>query len=373
MAGASEYQSKLALGLMSGTSLDGVDAALIRTDGTKVLERLGGICRAYERAERATLMEALAIMRSGSFDGMSEKARRLAEPVILNSHLEAIEQLLGETKTSIDQVDVIGFHGQTLFHDAAKGQTLQADDGAALAGRLNCDVVYDFRSQDVDAGGEGAPLVPVYHKALAEFSGLELPVVVVNIGGVANVTFIGGDDELLAFDTGPGNAMMDDWVRGFNAGDFDEGGRIAAKGVVSEAHVTAFLEHKYFSAPPPRSLDRNDFPIDQICGLSLEDGTATLLEISARTIAGAANWFSNKPLQWIVVGGGGENEMLMQRLAELIDVPLRKATELGWDGQFVEAEAFGYMAVRHLLGLPLTFPGTTGVKAPLTGGLLVNA
>jgi anhydro-N-acetylmuramic acid kinase len=284
-------------------------------------------------------------------------------------HAEAVDHFLCENPRT--EVDLVGFHGHTILHRPAERRTLQIGDGALLAGRLGLDVVGDFRSADVAAGGEGAPLAPLYHAALA--AALPKPIAVLNIGGVANVTWIGGPEEILAFDTGPGNALIDDWVRRLTGSAADLDGVLARAGAVSAAHVENFLASSFFDRLPPKSLDRDDFRDVLPTGLSLEDGAATLTEMTAAAVAAAGRHFPAPAEQWLVTGGGRHNPALMEALRRRLDVPVRPVEAVGWHGDALEAQAFAYLAVRSVFGLPLSLPSTTGVPRPTCGGRLFRA
>ena len=276
--------------------------------------------------------------------------------------------MVEESGIALSSLDVVGFHGQTITHRPERRFTWQIGDGAALASALGVKVVNGLRTADVEAGGQGAPLVPVYHAALAH--GLPKPLAVVNIGGVANVTWIGSRDELLAFDTGPGNAPIDDWCARRAGLRFDSDGALAASGTVDRGRVERFSEHRYFGRTPPKSLDRGDFNDEWANGLSVADGAATLTQGTARAIALAARHFPAPVRQWVISGGGAHNPTLLRAIATETRGKFVKAVDLGWDGDALEAQAFAFLAVRSLQGLPLTFPGTTGVPRPLTGGKL---
>jgi anhydro-N-acetylmuramic acid kinase len=357
-----------AIGLMSGTSLDGVDVALVETDGERV-DRLGPTgYRPYTDEERACLAAALA--EAGGIQGRQDRRGSLAdaEALVTRAHAEAVERFLSENALSADAIDIVGFHGQTVLHRPEARLTVQIGDGWALARRLGRPVVYDFRAADVAAGGQGAPLVPVFHRALAEMSGLERPVAVLNIGGVANVTFIGREPDLLAFDTGPGNALLDDWMCERAGQAFDADGRTAVRGRPDEALLAWLLVHPYFRTVPPKSLDRNWFSHRIVAHLSTEDGAATLASFTARAIARALDFVPDPPARWIVAGGGARNAELLRLLRRHIDAEITAADAVGWSSASLEAQAFAYLAVRRFNGLPITFPGTTGVKEPITGG-----
>ena len=266
---------------------------------------------------------------------------------------------------------MVGFHGHTILHCPAERRTWQIGDGALLAYRLGLDVVADFRSADVAAGGEGAPLAPLFHAALA--ATLPKPLAVLNIGGVANVTWIGGPEEILAFDTGPGNALIDDWVRRHTGAAADLDGAFARAGAVSAAHVENFLASPYFDRLPPKSLDRDDFRGTLPTGLSLEDGAATLTEMTAAAVAAGTRHFPAPAEQWLVTGGGRHNPALMEALGRRLNVTVKPVEAVGWHGDALEAQAFAYLAVRSLEGLPLSLPSTTGVPEPTCGGRLFKA
>ena len=249
---------------------------------------------------------------------------------------------------------------------------MQLGDGPALARRLGIPVVHDFRAADVAAGGQGAPLVPVFHRALVEAAGLKLPVAILNIGGVANVTFVGPGDALIAFDTGPGNALLDDWMQERAGRPYDEDGATAARGQADEALLDWLVAHPYFRKQPPKSLDRNWFSHRIVGHLSTEDGAATLAAFTALSVVRALDFAAERPRRWIVAGGGARNGALLRLLSHRLNAEITPADGLGWSAAFLEAQAFAYLAVRSLKGLPITFPSTTGVPAPMTGGLLAN-
>ena len=353
----------LAIGLMSGTSLDGIDAAIINTDGKRYIEAGAFISIPYSDALKTELLDLMF----GKGDILQ------VEKDVTKAHIEAVKVLLDEAKLTANDIDVIGFHGQTIHHRPEEGITWQLGDGLYLAHETMIDVVNDFRKKDMAAGGQGAPLVPVFHAALV--SEVEKPVAVLNIGGVANVTWIGegGEEDMLAFDTGPGNALIDDWVRAHTGESFDANGNYASRGRIDEAMLEAWLQDEYFNMMPPKSLDRNHFAPKEILPLSLEDGAATFTEFTARTILNAQQFFPQAVSHCYVAGGGRHNGFLMQRLQQLTNIAIEPIESLGFNGDALEAEAFGYLAVRARMGLPLTFPSTTGAKRPATGGVFCQA
>ncbi len=355
------------IGLMSGTSLDGVDAAYVETDGATI-SRLGpALTLPYHAALRRDLRLLL------------DRAPSLAadDPALLDCtarltlrHAEAVSAL-GLF------ADVIGFHGQTILHQpgGAAPRSWQIGDAAELARATGMTVAYDFRQADVAAGGQGAPLVPAFHAALA--APLPKPLAILNLGGVGNVTWIGPGGGLLAFDTGPANGPLDDWARRSTGEDYDRDGRLTLAGTADGAVLGRLLAHPYLAAPPPKSLDRLDF--DRALreagagALSPADGAATLAAFCACAVAAAARHFPEPPLQWLVAGGGRRNPGLMRALQGALEAPVRAVEVAGWDGDALEAQAFGFLAARVTRDLPLTFPGTTGAPRAMTGGRLVGS
>ncbi len=354
-----------ALGLISGTSMDGIDAAITEIDG----ERVGGLrppgTYPYEPHLRARLLSMAAAP-----DTVSEADLRAVEATLTDAHADVVGAFVNANNVDLAGIDVIGFHGQTILHRPERRLTRQLGDGARLAGALGVDVVNDFRAADVAAGGQGAPFASLYHRALA--AELPPPLAVLNIGGVANVTFINGE-EALAFDTGPGNALLDDWVSQHTGASYDDGGRLAATGRVDQQRLSRLLDESFFEMTPPKSLDRNDFDPGVIDGLSVADGAATLVEFTAQSIARARPHLPAPPQRWLVCGGGRHNAAIMSRLTEVLGAPCVPVEDVGWNGDALEAQAFAFLAVRSRRGLPLSLPSTTGVPRPMPGGTLHRA
>ncbi len=362
-----------AIGLMSGTSMDGIDAALLDTDGETVALPGPALTEPYDSGTRAMLRAAIAEARDVAAGAPVPYAIREAERRLTEAHSDAVAALLNKAGLHRRDVALIGFHGQTILHRPQQRWTWQIGDGALLARLTGIDVVNDFRSADVRAGGQGAPLVPLYHAALvAEAKQLKKPVVLVNIGGVANVTYV-GNGGILAFDTGPGNAPIDDWAQKHTGKPIDESGALAGRGRAHNAVLERMLASQFFDAKPPKSLDRMDFGFDAVEGLSAEDGAATLTAFTAASIARAREHFPEPANAWIVCGGGRHNPAIMGQLRARLNVPVMTAEDMGWRGDFIEAEAFAYLAVRSVRGLSLSLPTTTGVSQPMTGGKLNRA
>jgi anhydro-N-acetylmuramic acid kinase len=289
------------------------------------------------------------------------------------AHAEAVAAFVAQNRLSPESVDIVGFHGQTVLHRPAEKLTVQIGDAKALAKAIRIPVVCDFRAADVAAGGQGAPLVPVYHRALAQSLGRDGPIGVINVGGVSNVTYIDGTDTLIACDTGPGNALLDDFMFRKLGKPFDCEGRLAAQGEIDQAWLAEALQHSFFAKPAPKSLDRNDFAGLALRDWSPADGAATLTAFTARAIASVLPLLPKPPQSWIVTGGGARNLTLMRMLREaLAPASVESADALGWSADAMEAQAFGFLATRGLKGLPLSYPATTGVAFPMTGGLLAR-
>ncbi|ABL70006.1 anhydro-N-acetylmuramic acid kinase [Paracoccus denitrificans] len=356
-----------ALGMMSGTSLDGVDAAMIETDGTRIAGFGRSAYRAYSGNESGLLHAAL-----GQWPGGPDVAEAAGLSV-------AAHAALGE---GFPEAELVGYHGQTLAHDPAGRGTHQAGDGAALARKLDRPVVWDFRSEDVRQGGEGAPLAPFFHWACAEWAmgqGLlpRAPVAFLNLGGVGNLTWVdptAGAPEApgacIAFDTGPANAPLNDLMRARRGAARDEGGRLALQGGPDEGVIARFLRHPHFARPLPKSLDRDAFPdlAAEVAGLSDVDAAATLTHAAAAAVAAGVALLQRPPQLILVCGGGRHNAAMMAALAQRLSARVAPVEEAGLDGDMLEAQAFGWLAVRVLRGLPTSGPGTTGAPGPVCGG-----
>ncbi|WP_018390500.1 anhydro-N-acetylmuramic acid kinase [Ancylobacter sp. FA202] len=372
----------LAIGLMSGTSLDGIDVALIETDGETIASFGPGRTYVYAPETRELLFRALAdaheMTDRDARPGILARAERLST----ERHGQALAAFLKEFP-AYREVDVIGYHGQTVLHRPEIGLTVQLGDGPALARTARMmttgrgpTLVYDMRAADVAAGGQGAPLVPVYHRALARGLGPPKPLLVLNLGGVANVTYVDGRADPIACDTGPANALIDDFLKARTDLPFDDEGIIAAHGSVDEAAVDRLMTHPFFHRPPPKSLDRNDFRawVNQHAGLdamNTADGVATLTALSAASVAAVLPHLPKRPDRLIAAGGGAHNATLLRFLRARLGIEVATADDVGWSTDALEAQAFGFLAVRALRGLPLSFPTTTGVPSPMLGGRVI--
>jgi anhydro-N-acetylmuramic acid kinase len=350
----------LAVGVISGTSMDGIDVAALDGDGERIARVGPGATYPYapDLAERLRAVVADPALGAGPLTEL--------ERDVTDAHVAAVERFLREH--ALSNVALVGLHGQTVLHRPRERFTRQLCDGARAAARLGLDVVCDFRSADVAAGGEGAPLVPLYHAALSE--PLDKPLMILNWGGVGNVTYLGADGEIVAFDTGPANALIDDFVRRRLGLSHDENGALAAQGRADETLVRAWMRDPYFARPAPKSLDRNHFHAlaADVERLGDADGAATLAAFTVEATAAALAQVAETPRRWLVCGGGRKNHALMARLAQKLGVAVEPIEAIGQDGDFVEAACFAHLALRSRRGLPLSLPSTTGVPAPMTGG-----
>jgi anhydro-N-acetylmuramic acid kinase len=364
-----------AVGLMTGTVLDGnIDVALLKTDGERI-ETFGAYRLAPYSASTLRLLEStLKQARLWNFDGPEPAIFREAEEALTRAQCQAVLALVESAGLSMKEIGIVGFHGQTVLHRApAKqrpGDTRQLGDGQLMAEILGTTVAFDFRTADVRAGGQGAPLAAIYHAALMRGVDASGDSAILNLGGVGNITWWDGGDLLVAFDTGPANAPLNDFIKGLGLGDMDRDGALGASGTVDEERLARLLQHPYLTAPFPKSLDRFDFTAAMADGLSAADGAATLSAFTASAVGKALDLLPRRPDRLIVSGGGRHNPTIMAMLEARARVAVVSADTFGWRGDAVEAECFAFLAVRVLRGLPISFPTTTGVPQPQTGGRL---
>ena len=351
------------IGLMSGTSLDGIDAAIIKTDGKKV----------YDFGDFITIPYSTTLKES--IKSISLKTIEKIEKEMTLLHVEAVEKLLKKSNLNANNIDLIGFHGHTILHDPSKNHTHQIGDSNLLAKETGINVAYDFRKKDVESGGEGAPLVPIFLKSIVPDKLLNKTIAFLNIGGVANITYI-NNDNLIAFDTGTGNAFIDDIVFKKIGKPFDKNGNIAKKGTSNIEKLNNLLSLPYFSKTPPKSLDRNDFLTateKEIKNLSFNDSVKLLSDFTAQSIVSSLKHLPTIPSDIIVTGGGRLNSYIMKELsASLSNINIKTGEDFGLNSDALEAQAFAFLAVRTLLNLPISFPTTTGVLSPMTGGKIIN-
>jgi anhydro-N-acetylmuramic acid kinase len=362
------------VGLMTGTVLDGnIDVALLRTDGERIAEFGPYALYPYDEGTRAILPRCLSEALAWDFDGPEPAIFAEAEDRLTRAQAAAVARLVAEAGLTMDEIAAIGFHGQTVLHRAPtggrNGRTRQLGDGALMARLLGAPVVYDFRSADMAAGGQGAPLSAVYHGALLDMLG-EPDVAILNLGGVANVSARDGNGGLIAFDTGPANAPINDFIVARGLGEMDRDGRLAASGTVDEGRLAEALRHPYLNRAYPKSLDRFDFGHAWVAELSDADGAATLTAFTASAVGRGLDLLPERPATLIVCGGGRRNPTLLAMLGRYAGVTVRPAEAVGWEGDATEAQCFAYLAMRHLAGLPASFPSTTGTAAPTLSGRL---
>jgi anhydro-N-acetylmuramic acid kinase len=356
-----------AIGVISGTSMDGIDVALIESDGEAKL-RTGPAATFPYPPEVAQRLRAVVA------DLSEAQAPQLElERLVTDAHVAAVEAFIDRFTIARERVTLVGLHGQTILHRPRAGLTRQLCDGPRAAAALKIDVVSDFRSADVAAGGEGAPLAPIYHAAMA--AGFERPLMILNWGGVGNVTYLGPEGEIIAFDTGPANALIDDFLILRRGLQFDKDGALGGSGRVDSTALTALMTDPYFDRPAPKSLDRNHFTAAaaRVKSLSDADGAATLGAFTVESTAAALKHVPHAPARWLVGGGGRRNPSLMRRLAERLQVKVEPVEAIGFDGDSIEAQCFAYLSLRSRRGLPISFPTTTGVPNPMTGGVFAPA
>jgi anhydro-N-acetylmuramic acid kinase len=365
------------VGLMTGTVLDGnIDVAIIKTDGETVTEFGPYTLAPYPQSIRDLLERTLAEARRWNFAPEDPAIFAEAEDALTRAQSEAVRAHVEASGLKLSDIGIVGFHGQSVLHRAPQpgriGATRQLGNGELMHRLLGTKVAYDFRSADVRAGGQGAPLAAIYHQALLRGLGTNGETAVLNLGGVANVTYWDGGDTLIAFDTGPANAPLNDFMKARGLGDMDRDGALARTGKVDDVRLTELLEHRYLSAPPPKSLDRFDFTSVMADGLDPATGAATLTAFTCAAVGKGLDLLPSRPNRLVVCGGGRHNPVIMQMLGTYAGVEAVPAEAVGWRGDAIEAECFAFLAARVLRGLPISFPTTTGAPHPMTGGRLAG-
>ena len=365
-----------AIGLMTGTVLDGfIDIAAIRTDGQSIDAFGPWELAPYPTDIRELLAKTFEAALKWRFAGPEPAIFREAETALTQAQSQAVTLFLDRHGFKPSDIAAVGFHGQTVLHlapeNGRRGYTRQLGDGALMANIVGTDVVFDFRSADMEAGGHGAPLSAIYHRAMLNKIHADADTAILNLGGVANITWCNGD-EMIAFDTGPANAPVNDWIRAHSGDEMDIDGKIAQSGKVDEDRLRQLLEHPFLTAPYPKSLDRFDFAASMADGLDLRDGAATLTAFTASSVGKALDLLPKRPKRIVVCGGGRKNPCMMSELSKRTGAEVVAAESVGLRGDAVEAECFAYLAIRSIRKLPLSFPLTTGVKVPQTGGRLAE-
>ena len=361
------------VGLMTGTVLDGnIDVALLKTDGDRVVEFGPYTLAPYPQSIRDLLEETLSQARKWNFEGPDPAIFAEAEDALTRAQSEAVRAHVEASGLELSDIGVVGFHGQSVLHRAPQpgriGATRQLGNGQLMHELLGVKVVYDFRSADVRAGGQGAPLAAVYHQALLRGLGTGGDTAVLNLGGVANVTYWDGGETLIAFDTGPANAPLNDFMKARGLGDMDRNGALARTGTVDEERLAKLLQHPYLAQKPPKSLDRFDFASAMADGLDPATGAATLTAFTCAAVGKGLDHLPTRPRKLVVCGGGRHNSLIMEMLGTRAGVEAVPAEAVGWRGDAIEAECFAFIAARVLRGLPISFPTTTGAPHPLQGG-----
>tara|TARA_B100001093_G_scaffold474987_1_gene500177 strand:- start:717 stop:1832 length:1116 start_codon:yes stop_codon:yes gene_type:complete len=362
------------IGLMSGTSLDGIDVSIIQSDGEEKIEIIGNYYLSYEEKFKKDLGELKnKIINKADLDINKDIIQKI-ESNLTDLHADSITNILRKYNLTSKDIDVVGFHGQTIYHSYKENISRQLGEGKKLNKLINISVIYNFRENDILNGGQGAPLTPIYHKALQKIHNLSLPLAFINIGGIANITYIDESKKITAFDSGPGNCLIDNFLqlKSNNKINFDNNGEIALKGSINEIILENYLNDPFYLLPPPKTLDVGDFSLSIIRGLNLEESVTTLSELTARTIGDSLNFFANKPRKLFLSGGGRKNKFLFKRIEELSNIETKNIDDLNVDGDYIESQSFAYLAIRSLLNKPISYPETTGVNKPCLGGVLIK-
>ncbi len=374
-------ESKLpiwSVGLMTGTVLDGnIDVALIKTDGESIYEFGPWALVPYPESTVQLIKQAVVIAKAWNFKrGKEPEIFTKAEVAITRGQSAAVEQVVKSAGLTLSEIGAIGFHGQTILHrppdTKRRGKSRQLGDGQLMAELLKTTVVFDFRTNDLEAGGQGAPISPIYHVALLKNLNLDSSAAVLNLGGVANLTYWDSKNEIIALDTGSANAPINDWISQHTDKKMDENGIIAQSGKVDEALLATLIADPYFQQKYPKSLDRNNFTAALVNGLSLEDGAATLTAFCATALNSALEQLPVRPKKIILCGGGRKNKTLVKEIQQRAHIEPIMSEDCGWRGDALEAECFAYLAIRSLQGLPFSFPSTTGVPHAMSGGKIAR-
>ena len=363
-----------AIGLMSGTSCDGIDASVIKSDGEEELYLIGDYFIPYQDKTRFRIRQFKEKIEKLLDLEINKNEISDLEKEITLLHFNATKLLLEKLKINKSSIDVIGLHGHTIFHNFKDKVTKQLGDGAVLSKLIGLNVVYNFRENDLKNGGQGAPLVPIFHKLLQKKLQIKTPAVFVNIGGISNLTYLDKNREMISFDSGPGNFLIDKLLqlKSNNKIQFDKNGELAFQGKIDKNILESFLSDSYYNLPPPKSLDVNDFNISTVRGISLENSITTLSELTSLTIVNALNFFLNKPHKIILCGGGRKNKYIFERIKKISNIPTVSIDEYKLNGDFTESQAFAYLAIRSFFNKPITFTKTTGVSKPTIGGKLIE-
>jgi len=356
------------LGLMSGTSVDGIDASIIKSDGEQFLEIVDNLYLKYGKELRLKLKSVIDSCSSkDDFKKLSNNIKEIEKKMTLE-HARACELIIEKNKKI--KIDIIGFHGQTVIHKPYEGYSLQIGDSKLLSKQMGKTVVSNFRENDILNGGQGAPLTPIYHKLILSKIKSSHPSVIINIGGISNITYLEDKNKIISFDSGPGGYLIDKWVKKHSSFEFDDKGLIAESGKLNENILGEILNNSYYKKNPPKSLDVKDFNLSDLNKLSFEDGCATLSMLTAKTICMAINNLKEKPNKILISGGGRKNSFIIKNIKNIAKSPVYLIDEFNFNGDFIESQAFAFLAIRSYMKKFITFPDTTGVSKPCLGGMI---
>jgi len=362
------------IGLMSGTSCDGIDASIIKSDGENEVHFIGNQFLPYDekiKLKIRNLKEKINLIIDLEKNKLEINS---LEKEITLLHAKVVNLIIEKYEIDKSKVNLIGFHGHTIFHSFKEKKTKQIGDGRLLSQLSNLNVVNNFRENDINNGGQGAPLVPIYHKLLQVKLKLKTPLLFVNIGGISNLTYLGKNKEIVSLDTGPGNFLIDKilQLKSKNKIQFDKNGMIAFTGNVDKNILDSYLNDPFYDSLPPKSLDVNDFTLSPVRSLSIEDSVATLSELTSLTILNALNFFNTKPKEIILCGGGRKNKYIFERIKKLSNILTNSIDDYKINGDFIESQAFAYLGIRSYLKKPISFPWSTGAVKPVTGGDIIE-
>ena len=358
------------IGLMSGTSMDGVDASIIKSDGEQFIEIIENIYLKYDNQLKLELKKVVDSCKTKEDFNKYSKNIKEIEKKITMKHAEACKKIM-EKKQGL-KIDVIGFHGQTILHKPHKGYSIQIGDSNLLLNLTKVSIVSDFRNNDILNGGQGAPLTPLYHKLISLKIKSKFPIAFINIGGITNITYLENKNKIESFDSGPGNFLIDAWVKSRSKLDYDDKGKLAQLGTINENILKDFLSKPYYKEKFPKSLDVKEFNLNNIKKLTLEDGCSTLSMLTVKSICMAINSFKKKPGTIIFSGGGRKNKFIINSIKKILNKSVSLIDEFNFDGDFIESQAFAYLAIRSYLNKFITLPSTTGVKKPCKGGKILK-
>jgi anhydro-N-acetylmuramic acid kinase len=358
------------IGLMSGTSSDGIDASIIKSDGENELHFVGNQFLPYDKKIKLKLRGLKEKINLFTDLEKNKLEINTLEREITLLHAKIINLILKKYEMDKFEINLVGFHGHTIFHNFKDKKTKQLGNGKLLSQLTKLNVINNFRENDIKNGGQGAPLVPIFHKLIQTKLKLKMPLLFVNIGGISNLTYLNKDQEMVSLDTGPGNFLIDKilQIKSKNKIEFDKDGKIAFSGTVDKNILDSFLSDPFYNSLPPKSLDVNDFNLSPLRGLDLKDSVATLSELTSLTVFNALNFFNSKPKEIILCGGGRKNKYISERIKKLSNILTNNIDEYKMNGDFIESQAFAYLAIRSLLKKPISFPKTTGVSKPSCGG-----